>query len=127
MTGFRLVQRRLTWRPSLPSPMHPEPLIGIAAHVVFNDLVEERGIGNGSASGSPVRTRSTAGLNSTRYLRSTGSQMVNAGTTAAPVCSATRATPLAVQAGTPYKFTNTPCGGVMLVSIRTPTVSLLRM
>ena len=53
--------------------------------------------------------------------------MVKAGTTAAPVCSATRATPLAVQAGMPKNGTNTPCGGVMLVSISTPTVSLLRM
>ena len=34
---------------------------------------------------------------------------------------------MAVQAGIPKKFTNPPCGGVMLVSIRTPTVSLLRM
>ena len=40
---------------------------------------------------------------------------------------ATRAMPAAVHAGTPKKSTNTPCGGVMLVSMRMPTVSFPRI
>ena len=48
---------------------------------------------------------------------------MNPGSTAAPVLRATWARPVAVQASMPKNFTNSPCGGVMLVSIRMPTVS----
>src|ERR1022692_3982485 len=127
MIDLQLVQRRLTGRPGLPSPMHPEPLIRIAAHVVFNDLVEKCGIGNGIGvmiAGSYQVHRGVELHAVFAQHRVPDGERRNH---CAPVCKATRATPLAVQAGTPKKFTNTPCGGVMLVSIRTPTVSLLRM
>jgi len=47
----------------------------------------------------------------------------NPGRTAALVRSATRASPDAVHAANPKNGTNTPCGGVMFVSIRIPIVS----
>ena len=52
--------------------------------------------------------------------------MVNAGITAASVRRATRAKPLAVQAGWPKKSTNTPCGGVIHVRVDVLYVKLSR-
>ena len=76
-----------------------------------------------SASVSPVRSNSTAGSKRSRYFFKDSSQTVKPGTTAASVRSAMRARPPAVHAGMPKKSTNTPWGGVMLVSMRMPTVS----
>src|SRR5207244_10773748 len=71
-----------------------------------------------SASSLPVRIRLTAGSKRSRYFLKARSQMVKPGTTAASVRSAILATPLAVHAGIPKNGTNTPCGGVIFVSMR---------
>src|SRR4029077_18521719 len=41
-----LVQPRLPRRPGLPSPMYPQPLVGIAAHVVLGDFRKQLGVGD---------------------------------------------------------------------------------
>src|SRR5579863_8066390 len=45
-TGSESIQTRLALRPGLPSPMHPQPLVGIAAHVIFNHFRELRRVGD---------------------------------------------------------------------------------
>jgi hypothetical protein len=44
--GPQSVERPLAWGPGFPSPMHPEPLVRIAAHVTFDDFGEEGSIGH---------------------------------------------------------------------------------
>src|SRR5262249_8309071 len=39
------IQRRLARRARFPTAMHPQPLVGILADVVFEDAVKERGVG----------------------------------------------------------------------------------
>src|SRR5438128_1921681 len=39
-----LVERRLALRTSFPTAVHPQPLVGIAAHVVFNNFGKQCGI-----------------------------------------------------------------------------------
>jgi hypothetical protein len=39
-----LVQRRRALRTGLPTAVHPQPLVGIAAHVVFNNFRKQCGI-----------------------------------------------------------------------------------
>src|SRR5499427_2024237 len=80
-----------------------------------------------SLSRSLVRMSFTGGSKRRRYFFNPGSQMVKPGTTAASVLTATRATPLAVEASRPKKSTNTPCPAIMFVSISTPTVFPARM
>src|SRR5215469_2751049 len=75
-----------------------------------------------SALRSPVFANSSAGPKCSTYCRSASSHTQKPGTTAAPALSATCANPVAVHAGIPKKLTNSPCGGVMFVSIRMPTV-----
>src|SRR5258708_4770040 len=62
------------------------------------------------------------GSNRTRYFRKFWSQYASPGTTAASVCSATRAIPVVVQACFPKKSTNTPSPGIVFWSARIPIV-----
>src|SRR5712664_2610182 len=75
-----------------------------------------------SRSVSPVRINSTGGSKRNRYLWLGSSHMAYPGTTAAPVCSATRAIPVVVLAGLPNKSTNTASSGMVFWSARIPTV-----
>src|SRR6267378_291467 len=71
---------------------------------------------------SPVRINSTGGSKRNRYLRLRSSQTAYPGTTAAPVCNATRAIPVVVLAGFPKKSTNVASSGMVFWSARIPTV-----
>src|SRR5258708_37534693 len=64
-----------------------------------------------SASSSPLRTSLSAGSKQILYLPRCLSHTPKAGSTAASVCKATRARPVAVQAGTPKNSTKAAFGG----------------
>src|SRR6266566_4728313 len=66
-----------------------------------------------SRSASPVRINSTGGSKRNRYFWLRSSQMAYPGTTAAPVCNATRAIPVVVPAFFPKKSTNIASSGMV--------------
>src|SRR5260370_4886653 len=66
-----------------------------------------------SRSASPVRINSTGGSKRKRYFPILSSQMAYPGTTAASVCSATRAIPVVVLAFFPKKSTKTASPGMV--------------
>src|SRR6266436_1568771 len=75
-----------------------------------------------SRSVSPDRISSTGGSNRNRYFPLASSQMAYPGTTAASVCSATRAIPVVVLAIFPKKSTNADSCGMVFWSARIPIV-----
>src|SRR5713226_379786 len=75
-----------------------------------------------SRSISPVRISSTGGSNRNRYFPLASSQIAYPGTTAASVCSATRAIPVVVLAIFPKKSTNAASCGMVFWSARMPIV-----
>src|SRR6266568_2353277 len=75
-----------------------------------------------SRSASPVRINSTGGSKRKRYFPILSSQTAYPGTTAASVCSATRAIPVVVLAFFPKKSTKTASPGMVFWSARIPIV-----
>ncbi len=122
------IQPRLTLRPRLPAPVNPQPLVRIppnpgfdCARAFLRSSQDVRlGIAAVAQTSAPARSAARSGP-------SAFSQTMNPGSTAAPVFKATRASPDAVHACRPKNFTKTPCGGVIFVSIKIPTVSPLRI
>src|SRR6266704_2338703 len=77
-----------------------------------------------SRSASPFRINSTGGSKRKRYFPILSSQTAYPGTTAASVCSATRAIPVVVLAFFPKKSTKTASPGMVFWSARIPTVQV---
>jgi len=105
----------------LPAAVHPQPLRGVLPDCLFDHRGKPERCSRPRRPPSRRCRRASVRGEAQDVLALRLLPQQEAGQDAAPVLSATRASPEAVHASMPKKGTKSPCGGVMLVSIRMPT------